>query len=72
VSRRVRRATVIAAAADAVYEHQRTATGMGLIEFAVARRLDDLAYGAGLWWGAVRARSIRALRPVVRVRSRTR
>jgi mycofactocin system glycosyltransferase len=25
------------------------------------RRLDDLAYGAGLWWGAARARSARAL-----------
>jgi len=72
VSRRLRRATVVAAVADSLYEHQRTATGMGLIEFAVARRLDDLAYGAGLWWGAVSARSSRALRPVVRVRSRIR
>ena len=72
VSRRIRRATVAAAVADAVYEHRRTETGMGLVEFGVARRLDDLAYGAGLWWGAVRARSSRALRPVVRVRSRIR
>ncbi len=71
-SRRLRRATVVAAVADAVYEHRRTETGMGLLTFAVARRLDDLAYGAGLWWGAVRARSIRALRPVVRLRSRLR
>jgi mycofactocin system glycosyltransferase len=71
-SRRLRRATVVAAVADALYEHERTETGMGLVEFAVARRLDDLAYGAGLWWGAVRARSTRALRPVVRVRSRIR
>lgn len=72
VSRRVRRATVVAAAADAVYEHRRTRTGMGLLLFAVARRLDDLAYGAGVWWGALRARSTRSLRPVVRVRSRLR
>ncbi len=72
VSRRLRRATVVAAIADAVYEHRRTATGMGLFSFAVARRLDDLAYGTGLWWGALRARSSRALRPVVRVRSRIR
>jgi mycofactocin system glycosyltransferase len=28
-----------------------------------ARRLDDLAYGAGLWFGALRARSARALLP---------
>ncbi|WP_439564856.1 mycofactocin biosynthesis glycosyltransferase MftF [Microcella sp.] len=72
VSRRVRRATVVAAVADAVYEHRRTRTGMGLLSFALARRLDDLAYGAGVWWGALRARSSRALRPVVRVRSRIR
>ncbi|GAF49472.1 hypothetical protein RW1_085_00160 [Rhodococcus wratislaviensis NBRC 100605] len=32
-------------------------------EAFVARRLDDLAYGAGSWWGAVRARSIRVLVP---------
>lgn len=29
----------------------------------MARRLDDLAYGAGSWWGAVRARLIRVLVP---------
>ncbi|MFT4083594.1 MAG: mycofactocin biosynthesis glycosyltransferase MftF [Nocardioides sp.] len=29
----------------------------------LGRRLDDLAYGAGLWWGAARARSIRCLLP---------
>ncbi len=29
-----------------------------------ARRLDDLAYGAGLWAGAIRHRTFRALRPV--------
>ncbi len=31
----------------------------------LARRLDDLAYGTGLWAGAVRARSPRALVPAV-------
>ena len=29
----------------------------------VGRRLDDLAYGGGLWWGALRAGSVRALVP---------
>jgi len=72
VSRRVRRAAVAAAVADAVYEHRRTRTGMGLLSFALARRLDDLAYGTGVWWGALRGGSSRALRPVVKVRSRIR
>ena len=35
-------------------------------EVAVARRLDDLAYGTGLWAGALRARSPRALVPAFR------
>ncbi len=72
VSRRLRRATITAAVVDAVYEHRRTETGMGLLTFAAARRLDDLAYGAGVWWGALRSRSSRALRPVVKLRSRIR
>ncbi|HSU08992.1 MAG TPA: hypothetical protein VLK57_07320, partial [Pseudonocardia sp.] len=29
----------------------------------VAHRLDDLAYGAGLWWGALRYRTLEPLRP---------
>ncbi|MCW2575673.1 MAG: putative glycosyl transferase, partial [Modestobacter sp.] len=31
--------------------------------FAAGRRLEDLAYGAGLWLGALRARNGRALLP---------
>ncbi len=72
VSRRVRRAVLIAALADAVYEHRRTDTGLDLARFALARRLDDLAYGAGVWWGAARSRSTRALRPVMHLASRLR
>jgi hypothetical protein len=36
---------------------------VGPVRFAVARRLEDLAYGSGLWIGAVRARDARALLP---------
>jgi mycofactocin glycosyltransferase len=36
---------------------------VGLLRFAAARRLDDLAYGTGLWAGALRARNPRALIP---------
>ena len=39
----------------------RRAVGPGT--FLVARRAEDLAYGAGLWAGALRARSARALLP---------
>ena len=32
--------------------------------YVLARRLDDLAYGGGLWWGAIRHRTSGPLRPV--------
>lgn len=39
--------------------------GVGPIGYVLLRRLDDLAYGAGLWQGALKARSVAALRPVL-------
>ena len=41
----------------------RSAAGSARSGSLLARRLDDLAYGAGLWWGAARARDPRALLP---------
>jgi mycofactocin system glycosyltransferase len=63
VSPGVRRWVLTAAVADAVlawWPHRRR---VGPVRFAVARRLEDLAYGAGLWAGAVRARDPKALLP---------
>ena len=65
-SSRTRRALLVAALADAVLDHRRVRPDLDLPRYAVARRLDDLAYGAGLWVGAVRARDPRALLPAVR------
>lgn len=59
-SRSVRRAIVTACVVDVA-----AAASEGVREGHVAafagRRLDDLAYGGGLWWGALRARDLRAL-----------
>ncbi|WP_416968007.1 mycofactocin biosynthesis glycosyltransferase MftF [Streptomyces sp. 4F14] len=60
VSRRLRRAAVVAAVADIALEHP---SPSGLLRYGVARRLDDLAYGAGVWMSALRDRSTLALRP---------
>ncbi|WP_246007982.1 mycofactocin biosynthesis glycosyltransferase MftF [Gordonia oryzae] len=38
---------------------------IGPVAYLICRRLDDLAYGAGLWEGVVRQRDFGALRPVV-------
>lgn len=72
VSRRARRAVLVAALVDAALEHRRTAPPLDLARFALARRLDDLAYGAGVWAGAWRVRSARALMPDLTTSTRSR
>lgn len=62
-SRRARRVVAVAAVADAALARARADTTLDPVRFAAARRLDDLAYGAGVWAGAVRARSARCLVP---------
>jgi mycofactocin system glycosyltransferase len=63
VSRRARRWVLAAAVVDAAVAWWPVRAAAGPLRFAVARRLEDLAYGAGLWAGAVRARDPRALLP---------
>jgi len=62
-SRRARRGVVAVAAVDGVLAWWPQRGRVGPVRFVLARRLEDLAYGAGLWWGAVRARDLRALLP---------
>ncbi|WP_326699343.1 mycofactocin biosynthesis glycosyltransferase MftF [Streptomyces sp. NBC_01754] len=63
VSTRVRRAAAVAAVADVALEHRTAPTGLDPVRYTLARRLDDLAYGAGVWFSAARGRSLAALRP---------
>lgn len=65
VSRRARRAVLASALVDVALEYRRNPAHLDPLRFGVARRLDDLAYGSGVWWGALRARSIAALKPAV-------
>ncbi|MET0191639.1 MAG: mycofactocin biosynthesis glycosyltransferase MftF [Pseudonocardia sediminis] len=67
-SSRARRAVVAAALAEGladwwVHRDRDPAARPGPVGFLVAHRLDDLAYGAGLWWGALRRRTTAPLRP---------
>lgn len=65
LSRRTRRALVTALAVDLAAVMHET-TGLPTRDLPAhfsARRLDDLAYGAGLWLGALRTRSATALMP---------
>ncbi|GAA3664779.1 mycofactocin system glycosyltransferase [Yimella lutea] len=62
-SRRVRWWWAIAAVTDAVTDHRRTHSTLDLPRHLLARRLDDLAYGAGVWWGAARSHTLGPLLP---------
>lgn len=61
VSRPARRVVVSALAVDAVAGLGAAGRRNPVITFA-GRRLDDIAYGAGLWWGALRSGNPRCLR----------
>jgi mycofactocin system glycosyltransferase len=60
-SRRARRVIVSAMVVDVVATQVGTHGVDAVLTFA-GRRLDDLAYGAGLWWGALRHRSLTCLK----------
>jgi mycofactocin system glycosyltransferase len=73
VSRHCRHVVVVAAVMDGVVDwlRRRDATGdeaepIGLLTYLLLKRIDDLAYGLGLWWGVVRERNLRALKPQIR------
>ncbi len=59
-SSRARRAVLASVLVDALVTP--VPEGLSRPEAVLARRLDDLAYGSGLWYGALTARSTRALR----------
>lgn len=65
VSRRARRTVAAIAVGGAVLDWWRAGRARPpLPAFVIARRLDDLAYGAGLWWGAATQHTLAPLRPV--------
>jgi mycofactocin system glycosyltransferase len=71
-SRRVRRAAVAAALLEGVADWRRVRPEQPLLPYIAAHRLDDLAYGAGLWAGAARARTLAPLLPDLGLRRRSR
>ncbi|WP_167478107.1 mycofactocin biosynthesis glycosyltransferase MftF [Nocardia arthritidis] len=64
-SKRIRRIAVTMAVADGLADWftHRDAGGLDPVRYVAYKRLDDIAYGAGLWLGAFRARSVEALKP---------
>ena len=78
--RRCRQVVVVAAVVDGVVDwvsRNGTGTGIGsgndddvkrvgLFSYVLLKRLDDIAYGLGLWTGVVRERHLGALKPQIR------
>jgi mycofactocin system glycosyltransferase len=73
ISRRCRQAVLVAAVIDGVADWitrngnaEDDTKRVGLLTYVMLKRLDDLAYGAGLWMGVVRERNLGALKPQIR------
>jgi mycofactocin system glycosyltransferase len=73
VSRRCRQIVVLAAIVDGVADWSSRHSNaedqtkrIGLLPYLALKRLDDMAYGAGMWTGMVRERHLGALKPQIR------
>lgn len=73
VSQRCRRVVLLAAVSDGIVDWLRHARcdgddsrPLGLPAYLLLKRVDDLAYGAGLWGGVLRERNFAALKPQIR------
>lgn len=73
VSRHCRQVVLVAAIADGVVDWLQRVRGddgdgrpIGLLAYLLLKRVDDLAYGAGLWGGVLREHNLAALRPQIR------
>ncbi|MFC9965014.1 mycofactocin biosynthesis glycosyltransferase MftF [Nocardia ignorata] len=66
-SRRIRKIAVTMALADGLADWftHRDSGGLDPLRYVAYKRLDDVAYGTGLWLGVIRARSFEALKPHV-------
>ncbi|WP_081722537.1 mycofactocin biosynthesis glycosyltransferase MftF [Saccharopolyspora rectivirgula] len=62
-SRRARRLLAAAALVEGLLDHRNSSSPLPPLAHVLVRRLDDLAYGAGLWWGAIRNRTLAPLLP---------
>ncbi|MFF4255185.1 mycofactocin biosynthesis glycosyltransferase MftF [Streptomyces sp. NPDC001663] len=72
VSRRARYALLAAAVAEGLADHRRSRTALGPLTHTAIRRLDDLAYGWGVWQGALRRRTAAPLVPRLALSTRGR
>jgi len=63
LSKRARWLLLAGAVLDGLLDHERCGRPQGPLAHLLLRRLDDIAYGTGLWAGAVRRRTVAPLLP---------
>ncbi len=74
LSKRCRQVVLVAAVLDGVFDWATRSHGtadddtkrVGVLTYLLLKRLDDIAYGLGLWTGVVRERHAGALKPQIR------
>lgn len=62
-SKRIRRAVLFAATVDIAVAYEKNSPELDVVTFGVARRLDDIAYGSGVWLASIKERTLAALMP---------
>ncbi len=74
ISRRCRRLVLVAAVVDGVADwlarrgkDDDDNKPIGLFAYVLLKRLDDIAYGTGLWTGVIREHNLGALKPQIRI-----
>ncbi len=63
VSRRARRAVLVAAVLPPLLDWRERRPGLDPLRYVALRLADDVAYGAGVWRGSIRSRTVAALLP---------
>ncbi|MEU9789005.1 mycofactocin biosynthesis glycosyltransferase MftF [Streptomyces sparsogenes] len=67
-NRRARQVLIAAAVAEGLVDHRRSGTSLPPLAHVALRRLDDLAYGWGVWQGALRRGTAAPLMPRLALR----
>ena len=62
-SRRARHVLIAGAAIEGLIDYRRSGSSLNPLSYLLILRLDDMAYGAGLWGGAIRRRTAAPLIP---------